>query len=37
VLFPAVYGGSIWVALVEIILLTAYLGLALMAAREQPA
>jgi hypothetical protein len=36
VLFPAVYGGSIWVALVEIILLTAYLGLALMAAREQP-
>ena len=36
-LFPQIYGGSLWVALIEIILLGAYLWLALMAAREQPA
>jgi uncharacterized membrane protein (DUF2068 family) len=36
-LFPQIYGGSMWVALIEIILLGAYLWLALMAAREQPA
>ncbi len=36
-LFPQIYGGSMWVALLEIILLGGYLWLALMAAREQPA
>ncbi len=36
-LFPQVYGGSILVVMVEVALLAAYLGLALMAAREQPA
>jgi hypothetical protein len=36
-LFPQIYGGSILVVMVEVALLAAYLGLALMAAREQPA
>src|SRR5712691_12996395 len=36
-LFPQIYGGSMGVAMLEIILLGAYLWLALMAAREQPA
>lgn len=35
-MFPDIYGGSTWVIVVEIILLTAYLGLAWMAARERP-
>jgi hypothetical protein len=34
-LFPQVYGGSLFVVFVEVLLLAAYLGLALMAAREQ--
>ena len=34
-LFPQVYGGSLLVILVELLLLALYLGLALMAAREQ--
>src|SRR6266508_3132870 len=33
-LFPQIYGGSMWVAMLEIMLLGAYLSLALMAARE---
>jgi Family of unknown function (DUF6163) len=37
VLFPQIYGGSIAVVVLEILLLAAYLALALMAAREQPA
>jgi hypothetical protein len=36
-LFPQVYGGSILVVVIEVSLLAAYLALALMAAREQPA
>jgi len=35
VLFPTVFGGSIWVILLELTLLIAYLALALSAAREQ--
>jgi hypothetical protein len=35
-LFPQIYGGSVWVIAMELILLGTYLGLALMAAREQP-
>jgi len=34
-LFPAIYGGSLWLVAVEVLLLGCYLGLALMAAREQ--
>jgi hypothetical protein len=37
ILFPQVYGGHLWVVAVELLLLGVYLGLALMAAREQPA
>ena len=37
VFFPQVYGGSIFVVLVEATLLGAYLWLAIFAAREQPA
>jgi hypothetical protein len=37
VLFPQVYGGSIWVVVVAALMLGGYLWLALMAAREQPA
>jgi hypothetical protein len=37
VFFPQVYGGSIFVVLVETTLLGAYLWLAIFAAREQPA
>ena len=37
ILFPQIYGGHLWVVAVELLLLGAYLGLALMAAREQPA
>jgi hypothetical protein len=36
-LFPRIYGGSMWVILVELVLLGIYLCLALMSAREQPA
>jgi len=37
VLFPQIYGGSLWVVALELVLLGVYLALALMAAREQPA
>jgi hypothetical protein len=33
-LFPQIYGGRIWVILVELMLLAAYLSLALLSARE---
>jgi hypothetical protein len=36
-LFPKIYGGSMWVIVMELILLAVYLGLALMSAREQAA
>ena len=36
-LFPQIYGGRIWLALIEFVLLGTYLWLALKAAREQPA
>jgi hypothetical protein len=36
VLFPSIYGGSMWVVGMEVVLLGVYLWLALMAAREQP-
>jgi hypothetical protein len=36
-MFPQVYGGSILVVIAEVALLAAYLWLALMAARDQPA
>lgn len=35
-LFPQIFGGSVWVVVVEVLLLGVYLWLALMAAREQP-
>jgi hypothetical protein len=35
--FPLIYGGSLEVVFIEVILIAAYLGLAIMAAREQPA
>jgi hypothetical protein len=35
-LFPQIYGGNVWVIAMELILLGTYLGLAVMAAREQP-
>jgi hypothetical protein len=35
VLFPTIYGGSVWLVGVEVVLLGSYLALALMAAREQ--
>ena len=35
-MFPAIYGGSTWVVVVALLLLTIYLGLAWMAARERP-
>jgi hypothetical protein len=37
ILFPQVFGGRMWVAAIEGVLLIAYLVLAVMAAREQPA
>jgi uncharacterized protein DUF6163 len=37
VLFPQIYGGNMWIVIVEVLLLAAYLALALLAAREQPA
>jgi hypothetical protein len=36
VLFPQVYGGRLWVVIVQLALLLSYLGLALLAARERP-
>jgi hypothetical protein len=36
ILFPQVYGGSMAVVAVEMVMLFAYLGLAVMAARERP-
>jgi hypothetical protein len=35
-MFPAIYGGSLWVVALEAALLAAYLALAWMAARERP-
>lgn len=35
-LFPQIYGGNMWVIVADVLLLGAYLSLALMAAREQP-
>lgn len=35
-MFPAIYGGSLWVVAIEALLLGAYLVLAWMAARERP-
>jgi hypothetical protein len=35
-LFPQIYGGRIWVVVVEIAMLAVYLLLALLSAREQP-
>jgi len=35
-LFPQIYGGRFWVIVMELLLLGAYLGLALMAARQAP-
>jgi Family of unknown function (DUF6163) len=36
VLFPQIYGGNMLIVVVEVLLLGAYLALALLAAREQP-
>ena len=35
-MFPDIYGGSTWVVAAELVLLSLYLGLAWMAARERP-
>ena len=35
ILFPQIFGGSLWVVAIEMVLLCGYLGLALLAAREQ--
>jgi hypothetical protein len=35
-MFPSIYGGSLIIVMIEILLLFAYLGLAFMAARERP-
>jgi hypothetical protein len=37
VFFPQVYGGSLFIVLVEATLLCVYVWLAICAAREQPA
>jgi uncharacterized membrane protein (DUF2068 family) len=37
VFFPQVYGGSIFIVLIELALVGAYLWLAIVAARERPA
>ena len=36
-MFPQIFGGSMWLVAVEVLLLAAYLALAVMASREQPA
>jgi hypothetical protein len=35
-LFPQIFGGHMWVVAMDVLLLGMYLGLSLMAAREQP-
>ena len=35
-LFPQIYGGNMWVVVMDVLLLGIYLGLSLMAARQQP-
>jgi hypothetical protein len=35
-MFPAIYGGSLAIVVAEALMLTAYLALAWMAARERP-
>jgi len=35
-LFPQIFGGNMWVVVMDVLLLGMYLGLSLMAAREQP-
>jgi len=35
-LFPQIYGGNMWVVVMDVLLLGMYLGLSLMAARQQP-
>ena len=35
VVFPQIYGGRIWVVLLEVAAIAGYLGLAIMAARER--
>jgi hypothetical protein len=35
-LFPQIYGGHMWIIVMDVLLLGMYLGLSLMAAREQP-
>ena len=35
-LFPQIYGGRMWVVVIDLALIFVYLGLALMSAREQP-
>jgi len=35
--FPQVFGGRLWLALLEFVAILAYIGLALMAGRERPA
>jgi hypothetical protein len=35
-LFPQIYGGNLWVIIIELALLGMYLSLALLAAREHP-
>jgi len=35
-MFPQIYGGNMWIVVVDVLLLGIYLGLALMAARQQP-
>jgi hypothetical protein len=36
IVFPQIYGGQLWVVLLEIAAIAAYLGLAVMASRERP-
>src|SRR5206468_3901317 len=36
-MFPQVYGGRLWVVVVEMAMIAFYVGLALMAGRERPA
>ena len=36
IVFPQIYGGRIWVILLEVAAIAGYLGLSIMAARERP-
>jgi uncharacterized protein DUF6163 len=36
IFFPQVYGGQLWVVLLEVAAIATYLGLAVMASRERP-